>query len=109
MSADEHLNKDQFLDLYHNTSPEAANEIRQKKKMVTKDNTGRAYFTTHSDSEYASGFGPEQIHVRIPKNWTEDDHAPKYESTAQLDDEFPNGEQHYAVKLNRLRPQHFVD
>lgn len=100
MTAEDHLSH-QFLDLYHHTTPEAAEQIKSTGKMLTKDNTGRAYFTTDPKSEYASGFGSAQVHARIPHHWTENDNA-------QLDDEFPSGEQHYAVKINRLRPQHFV-
>ena len=89
------------MDLYHHTTPEAAEAIKSTGRMQTKDNTGRAYFTTHPDSEYAHAFGDAQVHARVPATWAEDD-------TAQLDDEFPSGEQHYAVKINRLRPEHFV-
>ena len=106
MSAEEHLSQ-QFIDLYHHTSPKAAEQIKSTHKMTSKESGGRVFFTTHPDSEYASGFGKAQVHVQIPHHWTDDGKAPHYENTAELDDEFPSGEKHYAVKLNRLRPEHF--
>ena len=100
MTAADHLSGGQFIDLYHHTTPEAVAAIKSTGQMKTKDNTGRAYFTTHPNSEYAHAFGAAQVHARVPARWAED-------NTAQLDDEFPSGEQHYAVKINRLRPEHF--
>jgi hypothetical protein len=106
MTAADHLSGDQFMDLYHHTTPEAAEAIKSTGKMQTLDNTGRAYFTTHADSEYAHAFGPAQVHVRIPKSWAGEHDLSS--NNAILDDEFPSGEQHYAVKINRLKKEHFV-
>lgn len=106
MTAGDHLSS-QFLDLYHHTTPEAAAHIKSTGRMQTKDNTGRAYFTTHADSEYAHAFGSAQVHARVPAKWTDDDPTGN-SHTAELNDEFPSGEQHYAVKINRLKRQHFV-
>jgi hypothetical protein len=49
------------LDLYHRTTPEAAEQIR------------------------------------VPEN------------VAELDDEFPSGEQHYRVHPRHIKPEHFVE
>ena len=110
MSASDHLSNQQFIDLYHNTSPEAAAEIQRSHRMISKESGDRVFFTTDPHSEYASGFGPAQVHVRIPQHWTEDDDAPDRwgDPTAQLNDEFPSGEKHYAVKIKALKPRHFV-
>jgi hypothetical protein len=104
VSADDHLHPAQFdgdpeppshLDLYHRTDAKSAAIIHATKKMTSKENTQRAYFSTHEDSDYGKGFGDHVIHVRVPSHM------------ADLDDEFPSGEQHYAVKVNKLRPEHF--
>lgn len=66
--------------------------------MSSKTNIGgvpNAYFSTHADSEYIKGFGDHVVHVRVPQH------------LAQLEDEFPSGEQHYTVPTKRLRPEHF--
>lgn len=98
MSAEDHLQPSQFLDLYHGTSRENASAIRATKSMTSKTSIGgvpNAYFSTHADSEYIKGFGADVVHVRVPTH------------LAQLEDEFPSGEQHYTVPIRRLRPQHF--
>jgi hypothetical protein len=98
MSAADHLQPKQFLDLYHGTSPENAAAIRSSKSMTSKTNIGgvpNAYFSTHADSEYIRGFGGDTVHVRVPAH------------LAQLEDEFPSGEQHYTVPIRKLRPEHF--
>jgi len=107
MTASDHLSGQQFLDLYHHTAPEIAAVIRSTGRMKTKDNTGRAYFTTDPDSEYAHAFGAAQVHARVPRHWVEN--GPNGEDApALLNDEFPSGEQHYAVKISHLRKEHFV-
>lgn len=95
MTASDHLSQ-QFLDLYHHTSPETAERIKTEKRF--KSNTtgydgGRAaYFTTHKGSDYASAFGAGVVHVKYPA---------QMEHT--LDDEFPSGEQHYAISTHLIR------
>lgn len=85
----------QFLDLYHRTTPEAAEEILRQGRMTSKENPARAYFST-SPTGQGEGYGEAVVHVRVPK-----EHA-------ELDDEFPDGEQHYAVPLHRLTRKNFV-
>ena len=84
------------IDLYHRTTPEAAAAIMRQRTMVTKENGHRVFFSTVPDGQ-AAGYGDAVIHVRIP------------EHLAHLDDEFPDGEQHYWVDARRLTPEHFVD
>ena len=83
------------LDLYHRTSPENAQTILEQKKMTSKYSDKTAYFSTHKDSEYGKGFGEGVVHVQVPEN------------IAQIEDEFPSGEQHYRVPVNLLRTEHF--
>jgi GNAT superfamily N-acetyltransferase len=85
-----------FIDLYHRTSPEAARAIHREKRMVSKESTGEAYFSTHPHGQ-VEGYGEGIVHVRVPAHM------------AELDDEFPSGEQHYRVDTRALRPEHFVD
>jgi hypothetical protein len=87
----------QFKDLYHFTSPENASAIMAGRSMKSVYSDKAAYFTTHPDSEYGSGFGTAKVHVKVP------------EHLAELDDEFPSGEQHYRVPVGRLRPEHFQE
>jgi GNAT superfamily N-acetyltransferase len=83
------------IDLYHRTSPEAAAAIMRTKRMTSKEN-GDVFFSTHRDSENSEGYGSAVVHVRVP------------EHIAELDDEFPDGEQHYRLNNRHLKPHHFV-
>ena len=76
------------LDLYHRTSAEAARMIVATGRFRTRENTPEAYVSTHVNGQ-AAGYGPAVVHVRVR---AED---------AQLEDEFPDGEQHYRVPLDR--------
>lgn len=72
------------LDLWHRTTPEIAERIHATGAWVSKENTGEVYFSTRPDG-HAAGYGEALVHVRVP------------EHLAELDDEFPDGEQHYRV------------
>jgi hypothetical protein len=88
------------LDLYHRTTPEAAAAIYQDKHMHAKENTGETYWSTHKGDgpdNHTSGYGSGPVHVRVP------------EHLAELDDEFPDGEEHYRVHKDSLAPHHFVE
>jgi hypothetical protein len=89
------LSKDQFLDLYHRTTPEAAKAIRESGTWQSKESPPRAYFSTSSEGQ-AEGYGDAVVQVRVP------------EHLAELDDEFPSGERHYAVPVRSLRPHHII-
>jgi hypothetical protein len=83
------------LDLYHRTTPEAAQAILRDKRMDSKER-GDVFFSTHRSGDNSTGYGSAVVHVRVP------------EHLAELDDEFPNGEQHYRVNNRSLKPHHFV-
>lgn len=88
------VNPDQF-DLYHFTTPEAAESIKKSGfSGTTGPEKGVTYFTTHPGSEYASSFGNTPVHVRMPvrSEWQED--------------EFPTGEKTYRVPTSKIRPEH---
>lgn len=72
-----------MLDLFHRTTPAAAAAIYASGRMLSKENTGEAFFSTSSGDGQADGYGTAVVHIRVP------------EELAELDDEFPDGEQHY--------------
>lgn len=71
-----------LISLYHFTTPEAARAIADTGKWVSAENTGEVYASTRKDGQ-ATGYGTAYVHVIMPK------------ACATLDDEFPDGEQHY--------------
>lgn len=93
--ASNHLHPDEFLDLYHRTTPDAARQIQATGRIESKENPPRAYFSTKKDGQ-AAGYGDAVVHVRVPRR------------LAELDDEFPDGEQHYAVNVKHIRREHIV-
>lgn len=89
---------DEYLDLYHRTTPEAAAAIHKQRRMHSKEN-GEICFSTFRGDEpnaQALGYGEGLVHVRVPSH------------IAQIDDEFPSGEEHYRIHQRDLRPEHFI-
>ena len=84
-----------MIDLYHRTSPEKATEIHTTGRWTSLENTQEAYFSNRRDGQ-AVGYGTAVVHVRVPEAW------------AELDDEFPDGEQHFRVKVALLGHEHLV-
>jgi hypothetical protein len=84
------------IDLYHRTTAAAAASILETRTMTSRENTREAYFSTASSGGQADGYGDTVVHIRVPVE------------LAEIDDEFPDGEQHYRVKVSALRPEHFV-
>lgn len=76
------------LDLYHRTDVDAARVIVATGRFLTRENTREAFVSTHVDGQ-ATGYGDAVVHVRVDV------------ADAQLDDEFPDGEQHYRIPLDR--------
>ncbi|MGV8846512.1 MAG: hypothetical protein ACOH1Y_17220 [Propionicimonas sp.] len=84
-----------LVDLYHRTSVEHADLILATGRMISLEHTGEAFFSNRPDG-HVSGYGEAVVHVRVPSD------------LADLEDEFPDGEQHYRVRVSALRPEHFV-
>jgi hypothetical protein len=85
------LLSEEILTLHHRTSPDKAATIRQagfNSKIKTSFGT-EVYFSTKPDGE-ATGYGSELVSIEIPEQY------------ANLDDEFPDGEQHYWVAAKDL-------
>jgi hypothetical protein len=78
------------LTLYHRTNEPAREEIYKTGKFTSKENTNETFFSDNLESEYGKGFGDHVVAVKID---------PKY---VRLNDQFPSGENHYAVSNKYL-------
>lgn len=70
--------------LYHYTTPEAAERIRATGTMVGLED---GLFFTNRRGGYASGYGAAVVELHVP------------DALLQLDDEFPDGEQHFRIPV----------
>jgi hypothetical protein len=84
------LAKDEMI-LYHRTSKANADELAKTGKMYSKENTGEVFLSNRPD-EQILGYGDTVVPIKVKK------------SDIRLDDEFPSGEQHFAVKADRATP-----
>lgn len=82
------------LRLYHRTSAANAARIMSELRMISMENTQEVYFSTELAGE-AAGYGDAVVCIVIPVE------------LAELDDEFPSGEQHYRVRVADILPEHF--
>lgn len=82
------------LRLYHRTTIETAKDIYRERRMISEENTGEAYFSTVS-GDHITGYGDGVVCIEVP------------EHLAEIDDEFPSGERHYRVNVDKVRPEHF--
>ena len=78
-----------YMTLYHRTTPEIANIIKKTNKWVSKHNLNEIYFSNRPYGQ-SEGYGEDYVEVRIPERYT------------NLDDEFPDGEKHYYVLIEDL-------
>lgn len=96
-----------YRTLYHNTTPEAADSIRANGFSPGREKGQRpdaAFFSTHPDSDYIKAFGQGQVSLRVPENMFSDEYGEfGGEGAGWLDDEFPSGEQHWAIPVQHLR------
>lgn len=79
-----------WIDLYHRTTPEALEAITASGKMVTKENTPEVFFSTVSEGGQGDGYGGAVVWIRVP------------EDAVEIDDEFPDGEQHFRVPIKEV-------
>jgi hypothetical protein len=84
------LAKDEII-LYHRTSKANADELAKTGKMLSKENTGEVFLSSEKAGQNV-GYGDTVVPVKVKK------------SDIRLDDEFPSGEQHFAVKADRATP-----
>lgn len=84
-----------MLYLYHRTTRQRALQILQERRMVSRENNRRAYFSDRADG-HATGYGQGVVMIAVPAE------------LAELEDEFPDGELHYTIAVDDLRPEHFI-
>ena len=77
------------MELFHRTSREEADRILSGGKWRSLESPARIYFSTVVTGQNA-GYGEAVLWVTVP------------DSLCELDDEFPDGEQHYAVPVTAL-------
>ncbi|WP_100514285.1 hypothetical protein [Mycobacteroides abscessus] len=78
------------IQLFHRTSAVNAKNIAANGEWQSKEHTQVVYFSNRRTGQ-AEGYGPVVVSVIVPKE------------IAQLDDEFPDGEEHYTIKISDLR------
>lgn len=84
------LEPDEII-LYHRTSSDNADKIIKSGKFLSKENTGEVFLSNKRAGQNI-GYGDTVIPVRVKR------------SAIRLDDEFPSGERHYAVKASEAVP-----
>lgn len=86
------------VDLYHHTTPENAAAIRSQRRMIDQHGKqGPVFFSDVPHGFYGGGYGPEAVHVRVPRH------------LATENDSFGGGtEKFYTVRASDLKPEHFV-
>jgi hypothetical protein len=87
------------LDLYHHTTPEKAAAITGERRMLDQQGRqkGPLYFSDVPHGFYGGGYGPEAVHVRVPRH------------LATENDSFGGGtEKFYTVRASDLKPEHFI-
>lgn len=87
-------NKDGTLTLYHHTTPENADKIKQSGKWMSKESTQEIWFSNRK-GEHADGYGTGgvvkvKVHPRIVRQT----------------DSFPSGEHYFAIHKNHLTKKH---
>lgn len=101
--------------LYHRTTPENAAAINRIKKFNPGLEKGQrpdaVFFSTNpgDDVGQARGYGDGLVALNVPDEHFEDEYGEFQGGNGWLDDEFPSGEQHWAIPHQHLRPEWFVD
>ncbi|MGI6797929.1 hypothetical protein [Gordonia sihwensis] len=77
------------MKLYHRTSTSSADQIIRTGNWQSQEHDSSVYFSTASSGS-ADGYGPVVLMIDIDP------------AIAMIDDEFPDGEQHYRVYARDL-------
>jgi|TARA_Y100000310_G_scaffold282401_1_gene303573 hypothetical protein len=83
------VNQDGTVTLYHRTTPEAAQQMRETGKFISKENTNETFFSNRIEGQ-AEGYGDAVVEVRVPAQ------------QIRLEDAFRNGEIHVAVSNDNI-------
>lgn len=78
------VNQDGTVTLYHRTTPEAAQRMRESGEFVSRENTNETFFSNKKEGQ-TEGYGDAIVEVRVPAQ------------QVRIDDAFPDGEIHVAV------------
>ncbi len=89
--------------LYHRTTPELAAVIRAQRRFISAENTGSAFFSTHVDGQ-TDGYGSAIVEVHVPADLFDEETGQFDGDKGWLDDEFPSGEQHWAIHIAAIAP-----
>lgn len=101
--------------LYHRTTPENAAAINRMKKFNPGLEKGQrpdaVFFSTNpgDDVGQAREYGDGLVTLNVPDEHFEDEYGEFQGGNGWLDDEFPSGEQHWAIPHQHLRPEWFID
>lgn len=100
--------------LYHRTTPENAAAINQARQFNPGLEKGQrpdaVFFSTNPGNEVgqARDYGDGLVTLNVPDHHFEDEYGEFQGGNGWLDDEFPSGEQHWAIPHQHLRPEWFV-
>ena len=96
--------------LYHRTTPENADAINQARRFNPGRGPDAVFFSTNpgDDAGQARGYGDGLVTLNIPDHHFADEYGEFQGGQGWLDDEFPSGEQHWAIPHHRLDPEWFV-
>lgn len=88
---------EQMVDLYHRTSPAAADAI------MAEGFEGDVVYALMDD--HGQGFGPSRIHLRVPKSIVQEDEECSYwDDGTECDDE----DKYWYVAVEDLEPEHII-
>ena len=76
--------------VYHRTDRSSADQILATQAWISRENSNEIYFSTVAVDSAADGYGTVVLAVDI------------HPDLASLDDEFPDGEQHYRIHTRDL-------
>lgn len=103
MSAQDNLNGEQFMDVYHSTDPTAAKSIMKRGFDTEGDDP---FVGTHPDSPYMAEFGEARIHLRVPADMTKPDPSEDMERQYFKDSgsskTMAPDEHHYSIPIGKV-------
>lgn len=92
--------------LYHRTTAELAAQIHAQRRFVSAENTQTAFFSTQLDGQ-ARGYGDAVVELHVPAELF-DEETGSFARGGWLDDEFPDGEEHWSLRVDVIEPTWIV-
>jgi hypothetical protein len=90
------INPDGTITLYHRTTPENAEKIKNTGRFISLENTNEAFFSSKPTGQ-AEGYGDAIVAIKI------------YPNKVRINDAFHGGEVHVAVPVNRISKRNVID